>query len=124
MRAEPPAAIAPPAVRAAPAPPAVKAPAAISAEDRKRAEVLVQRGETFLSQGNAAAARQFFRRAADLGLGQAALRLGHTYDPAELPSLRATGLDADPGEARRWYERARDLGATEAVARLTRLQGK
>ena len=29
---------------------------------------MVQRGETFLAQGNAAAARQFFRRAADLGL--------------------------------------------------------
>ncbi len=77
-----------------------------------------------MAQGNVAAPRQFFRRAADIGLPLAALRLGNTYDPAELAALRSTGLDADPKEARLWYERARDLGATEATARLSRLQGK
>ncbi len=120
--------VAPPAVAPTavppPAAPAAKSPPVLSAADRARAEGLLQRGETFLVQGNVAAARQFFRRAADIGLPLAALRLGNTYDPAELAALRATGLDADPKEARMWYERARDLGATEATARLSRLQGK
>ena len=85
---------------------------------------MIRRGETFMSQGNVAAARQFFRRAADLGFAQGALRLGATYDPAEMASLRATGLQADPKEARTWYERARELGATEATSRLSRLAGQ
>lgn len=121
-RAEP---VAPPAAAVPPpAAPVAKTPPVLSAEDRTRAEGLVQRGESFLAQGNVAAPRQFFRRAADIGLPLAALRLGNTYDPAELAALRSTGLDADPKEARLWYERARDLGATEATARLSRLQGK
>jgi TPR repeat protein len=56
-----------------------------------------------------------------MGLPQAALRLGATFDPAEIPALRATGLAADPKEARVWYERARELGAAEATSRLSRL---
>lgn len=82
---------------------------------------MFRRGETFLAQSNVAAARQFYRRAADMGLAQAALRLGATFDPAEIPLLRATGLAADPNEARSWYERARQLGAPEATSRLSRL---
>lgn len=82
---------------------------------------MFRRGETFLSQSNVAAARQFYRRAADMGHAQAALRLGATFDPDEIPLLRATGLAADAKEARVWYERARELGAAEASSRLSRL---
>jgi hypothetical protein len=123
----------PPAVKAppAPAPPAASpapaaateppSPRALSGADLARAEDMFRRGETFLAQSNVAAARQFYRRAADMGLAQAALRLGATFDPAEIPLLRATGLAADPNEARSWYERARQLGAPEATSRLSRL---
>lgn len=85
---------------------------------------MVQRGETFLRQGNLAAARQFFRRAADIGLALGALRMGATYDPAELSSQSIVGVSPDPKEASTWYERARELGAPEAGARLSRLQGR
>ena len=85
---------------------------------------MVERGEALLAQGNMASARQFFRRAADIGLALAALKLGSTYDPIELSALNVVGLQPDPKEARIWYERARELGATEASARISRLQGR
>lgn len=116
---------APPAVKAPPSPPTAAQPPAttlaLSAADLARAEDMFRRGETFLSQSNVAAARQFYRRAADMGHAQAALRLGATFDPDEIPLLRATGLAADAKEARVWYERARELGAAEASSRLSRL---
>jgi len=93
----------------------------LSIEERARAEHLVAQGEKYLGDANVEAARQFFRRAADAGLAAAALRLGATYDPAELVHLQATGVLANRAEARRWYERARELGATEAEGRLARL---
>ena len=113
----------PPSAPAAPAP-AAKAVPVLSAADRARAEGMVQRGDAFLLQGNMAAARQFFRRGADLGLALAALKLGSTYDPIELSSLTVVGMKPEPKEARFWYERAFELGATEASARLSRLQGR
>jgi TPR repeat protein len=85
---------------------------------------MLQRGEGFLAQGNLAAARQFFRRAADLGLALGALRLGATYDPLELSVMPVVGMQPDPKEAQFWYERARELGAVEAGPRISRLQGR
>ena len=85
---------------------------------------MVQRGEGFLGQGNLAAARQFFRRAADMGLAAGAMRLAATFDPVELAALQVAGLKPEPAEARKWYERARELGAAEAGARISRLEGR
>lgn len=102
--------------------PAPAAPPVLSAADRERAESMIQRGDTFWKQGNFAAARQFFRRAADMGLAAGALRMGATYDPVELTSINVVGLQPDPKEAAQWYIRARELGAPEASARLSRVQ--
>jgi hypothetical protein len=99
-------------------------PPQISAEDLARAEAMVKRGDQFLQQGNIAVARQFFRRAADMGLAVGALRLGSTYDPVELHAIKVAGLEGDPKEARVWYERARALGAPEAASRISRLEGR
>ena len=82
---------------------------------------MVERGEQFLKQGNIAAARQFFLRAADLGLAAGAMRMAATYDAAELAKLPIAGLSPQYGEARRWYERARQLGAADAAEKLSRL---
>lgn len=98
-------------------------PPELSAEEKARAEKLVAQGERFLAQGNIALAREFFRRATDSGLAQAAIRLAATYDPAELDRLQAQGVVPDRAEARKWYERARELGAPEAEERLARLGG-
>lgn len=83
---------------------------------------MVQRGDTYMGQGNLAAARQFFRRAADMGLAAGALRMGATYDPVEINAQRMVGVQADPKEAISWYVKARELGAPEAAVRLSRMQ--
>jgi len=119
---------APPPVAAAP-PPANSTTRALSAPqlapaDRTRAQNLHARGEEQLSRGNIYAARQFFERAAEVGLPESALALGATYDPAELQRLRVVGLKPELNEARKWYERARELGAADAEARLRRLGGR
>ena len=114
---------APPAQAAAPPNSTSRALSApqLAAADRQRALALHARGEEQLGRGNIYAARQFFERAAEVGLAESALALAATFDPAELARLRVMGLKPEPGEARKWYERAHELGAPEAEARLRRL---
>jgi hypothetical protein len=83
-----------------------------------REERLLGVGERHLAQGNIAAARAFFRRAADAGSVVGATLLATTYDPVELQRLKVLGVVADPTEARKWYGRARELGAPEDPARF------
>jgi hypothetical protein len=105
-----------------PAPPAGgMRPSELSPEDKTRAEQLVAQGDKYLADANIEVARQFFRRAADAGLAAAAIRLGASYDPAELARLHVLGVVPDRAEARKWYERARELGALEAKESLARL---
>lgn len=106
--------------RAEPARP--KAPI-LSPADREAAEKFLSRGESEIDQGNVAVARQFFLRAAQMGLARAALMLAATYDSTELTRWRVQGVQPNVGEARKWYERARELGAPEAEERLARLGG-
>jgi len=115
--ASPPAPI--PAVRPQAAPRATELPP----QEKVRAERLLAKGEEYFASGNIAAARDFFERAADVGLAAAAIRLAATYDPAELQRAEAKGIVADRNMARKWYERAREMGAQEAVERLARLNG-
>jgi hypothetical protein len=113
---------------AAAAPPPAVPPARVAPArppvDAERARRHVLKGDQLLQEGDIAAARLFYQRAVDLGWGPAALALGATYDPAELPRLNVRGLVGDAGLARRWYEAARTLGAPEADARLRRLAGR
>lgn len=122
----------PPAAALRPAPVPVPPPAApppvaqdrLPPEERQRLERMVSLGNRHLGSGNIAAAREFFRRAADGGLAEGALLLATTYDPAELEAIKVQGLSPDPAEARRWYERAKSLGAAGVDARLARLAGR
>jgi hypothetical protein len=98
-------------------------PKELSAEDATRAEKLVAQGERYLADANIEAARQFFRRAADIGYAVAAIKLGTTFDPVELARLGLRDVAADRALASKWYERARELGAPEAAERLARLNG-
>jgi hypothetical protein len=91
--------------------------------EKARGERLLVRGLDYLVVGNVAVARDFFERAAEIGLAAAAFWLAATYDPVELPRLKIHGVVADRALARTWYERARDLGAPEAASRLARLGG-
>lgn len=113
-----------PAAPAAPVPPAAtQMQAKVPAVDLEAAERLLTRGDRDLEQGNVAVARQFYLRAAQMGLAKAALMLGATYDPRELARLRAVGVQPNVAEARKWYERAIELGLPEAKERLATLGG-
>jgi TPR repeat protein len=103
-------------------PPRAQAPA-LTPADRENAEKLVARGERDLDQGNIAQARQFFLRAAQIGLAQGALMLAATYDPRELARMRAVSVQPNIAEARKWYMRAVELGAPDAAHKLATLGG-
>jgi TolA-binding protein len=97
-------------------PPGTLATAAVAranVETSTDASILLNRGDSFLRTGDVASGRLFYQRAAEAGNGQAALRLGNTYDPAflKLAQLRVQG---DRALALFWYQRARTLGAGEA----------
>ena len=74
--------------------------------------MLLARGDSLLGVGDVASARLFYERAANGGDGQAALRLGETYDPAFLERARLR-VQGDAARAVFWYGRARELGASE-----------
>jgi len=102
--------------------PGLRLTPSMTPEDRDRAVRLLQKGQEHLAEGNVAAARLMFERAADVGLAQAAMALAATFDATELAQLSVRGgIQADAKEARRWYERAQQLGAAEAEPRLRRL---
>jgi curved DNA-binding protein CbpA len=95
--------------------PTANEPAAPSASSkgqaaRAQAERLIGLGERHLADGNIAIARQFFARAFDLGLAQAAIRLAETFEPQGLARLGAHGVKPDPAEAEKWRRRASELG--------------
>jgi hypothetical protein len=81
-------------------------------------QVLLGRGDALVAKGDIASARLFYERAAEAGDGQAALRLGESYDPAFLAQAHLTGVRGDAVAAAHWYQRARELGITEAETLL------
>ena len=75
---------------------------------------LLARGDAFLRIGDVTSARLFYERAADSGNGQAAMRMGATFDPAFLGRAGLNGTHGDPARAQSWYRHALDLSAAEA----------
>ncbi len=105
------------------------APAAVAAPPKpvmSAAEIalMVERGRALFDSGDLAAARLFFRRAANAGDAAAALAMGATYDPDVLSKRFIRGIEADAFEARTWYERARELGSPEGPRRIEMLAQK
>ncbi len=78
---------------------------------------LMKRGSQSLEQGDLAAARLLFRRAAEAGNGAAAVAIGKTFDPnfMTIPNAR------DPSQAAEWYQKAAALGDPSAADLLKRL---
>jgi hypothetical protein len=101
--------------------PAAHHPPAPPLADLSEADVdnLLAGGQRHLAQGNIAAARAFFRRAAEAGVAAGATLLATTYDPVGLQRLKVVGLVGDRNEALKWYERARELGAPDDPFRVT-----
>jgi hypothetical protein len=115
-----------PGAKAAPNPAPVSQPQPAPPLDQASRAValkLLKRGDEELAEGRVAPARLLYERAAEMGLAQAAMALGGTFDAAELAKPHLHNILPDPVEAKRWYERAKTLGAAEAAARLQRLGG-
>jgi hypothetical protein len=92
--------------------------------DAAAAEValMMKNGTQLMANGDIAAARMMFQRAAEAGEAAAAFALAETYDPLVLKKLGARGgITSDVAQAQSWYEKARDLGSTAAPERLERL---
>jgi TPR repeat protein len=82
---------------------------------------LIKRGKDLLSDGDFAAARLLFERAADAGSAEAALALGSTYDPLVIKKLGAVAVTPDIDKARKWYQIAADRGSSAASLQLANL---
>jgi len=109
------------AVAASNPPPRNAAPPPRTTMSAQEIAVLVERGRMLFEAGDLAAARLFFRRAANAGDAAAALAMGATYDPEVLAKRLVRGMGADLEEARVWYEKARELGSPEGPRRLETL---
>lgn len=79
---------------------------------------MVNKGAELIANGDVAAARLMYQRAAETGEATAAFALAETYDPQVLAK---GGIPADVGLAQTWYAKARDLGSAQAPERLERL---
>jgi hypothetical protein len=86
--------------------------------DRDQIELLIERSQELISEGDAAKARRLLQPAAEAGDARAALALGATYDPIMLTMLRARDVAADVTLAREWYKKAGELGSSEAQERF------
>ena len=103
------------------APPITASPATLPPPPSASSGDFEARGDERLAQGDVAAARLFFERAADEGNALAARRLGNSFDPTYLAHWGVRGMRGDPAEAARWYRRAGALGDSEAEQDLAAL---
>jgi curved DNA-binding protein CbpA len=74
-----------------------------------QARRLLGQGERYAAEGNIAVARQYFVRAADLGLAIAATKMAETFEADMLARRGVRGVKPDPAEAVNWRRRAREL---------------
>jgi outer membrane biosynthesis protein TonB len=93
--------------------------------DENEINTLMRRGKNLLNDGDFAAARVLFERAANAGSAEAALALGSTYDPNVIKRLGAIMVKPDVASARKWYQLAAERGSAAASLQLANLpQGR
>jgi hypothetical protein len=112
-----------PAANPAPPAPVQAAPQSAPAVglDENEINTLIRRGKNLLNDGDFAAARVLFERAANAGSAEAALALGSTYDPNVIKRLGAIMVKPDIESARKWYQFAADRGSAAASLQLANL---
>jgi hypothetical protein len=88
------------------------------------ANALVRRADVLLTSGEVEAARALLQRAAELGSGSAAFKLGLSYDPSQTRSFTFADSQTNPALAKAWYERALALGTQEAAGYLSNADRK
>lgn len=74
-----------------------------------------------IALGDISGARRLYALAADEGDGEAAMKLGDTYNPDFLSDHGVQGLQPDLNTAELWYRKAMKLGNPEAAKHLTTL---
>lgn len=90
--------------------------------DAAEITLMMKGGAELMANGDIAAARMMYLRAAEAGEAAAAFALAETYDPLVLGKLNAKGgITPDVALAHSWYEKAKDLGYAVASERLERL---
>lgn len=94
-------------------------PAAPGGRQSDTADTLVRRAELLLQSGQIETARALLQEAAEMGSGDAALKLGRSYDPTQATSLRYADSQTNPDLAKAWYERALALGTREAAGYIS-----
>jgi len=94
----------------------------LRSDESGRIADLMEHGQKMIDVGYFAGARAYYKRAAEAGSGEAALRLGATYDPDFIEKIGAQGIKGDLKEARAWYERAKQLGVEGAEQKLDALK--
>src|SRR5207248_10541263 len=67
-----------------------------------QSQELLRSGDKLMGLGELIAARQFYAKALDRGLSQAALKLGQTYDPAVFADKNGQALKPDPAMAMKY----------------------
>ncbi|SDR95528.1 hypothetical protein [Bradyrhizobium canariense] len=82
---------------------------------------LIKRGEELATNGDFAAARLLFQRAAEAHDARAAFALAATFDPIVINQVGANPSLQDVARARTWYQRASDWGSAEAPKELEAL---
>ncbi len=101
------------------APPSVAKPEVVL--DQNEIDTLIRRGKNLLNDGDFAAARVLFERAANAGSADGALALGSTYDPNVIKRLGAIMVKPDVDKARKWYQLAAERGSAAASLQLANL---
>lgn len=88
----------------------------------REAAVLLDRGNGLLDLGDVAAARLFYRRAAERGSPEAAMLMGLTFDPVYFQRSGIRGTRPNPDRALEWYQRAIEMGSAPAEERIAALR--
>ena len=82
--------------------------------ESKRAEKLLEKGNTTFEAQKFESAVQYYTRAAELGNAEAQYKLGCCYETG-------TGVEQDLNEAEFWFRKAAEQGYEKSKAALERL---
>ncbi len=86
------------------------------------AQGLLRSGDKLMGLGDLTSARQFYAKALEQGVTEAAFKLGQTYDPSVFAEKNVQGLKPDPALAMKFYLQAQASGIPDASQSINGLQ--
>lgn len=88
-------------------------------ETRVLANKLMIKGNDSMKVGSVIVARQYYERAAELGLADGAAALAMTYDAEQLARMtNLVGVEPNKEMAKKWYEKAKQLRSQDTSAQV------